>query len=99
MHDAIRYDALLEAGRYLPPPCPVCTGEEDAEPCGEDCARIVERCRRERLIRGLYEEARRALRLAREYRIGDATSDFRQRQILRRVYLLRCDIADLRRAA
>lgn len=97
MNDAARYDALLEAGREPPPPCPVCTGEGD-EPCGEECAELVERCARERKIRGYYEAARRALRLAREYRIGDTTSDFRIRAILRQVYHYRMDIAALRAA-
>jgi hypothetical protein len=97
MNDAIRYDALLEAGYECPSPCPVCTGEGE-EPCGEDCDRIYRRCQRERQIRGLYESARRALHLAREYRIGDATSDSRIKAIVRRVYLIRQDIADLRAA-
>ncbi len=82
-----------------PPPCPICTGARDAEPCGEECSEMFERCERERKIRGHYRDAWRALRLAREYREGDATSDFRIRAIVRRVYLLRVGIAELRRAA
>lgn len=59
---------------------------------------IAERADRERRIRGLYEAARRALRLAREYRVGDATSDYRIKAITRRVYFIRQDIAALRAA-
>lgn len=98
MNDAARYDALLEAGHEPPAPCPVCTGDMYAEPCGEECAGLIARCEREKRIRGLYEAARRALRLAREYRIGDATSDFRVRAIARQVYHYRMDIAALRAA-
>lgn len=98
MNDAIRYDALLEAGCECPPPCPVCTGEGD-EPCGEDCDRIYQRCKREKQIRGLYKAAWQALGRAREYRIGDFESDFRIKAIVRAVYLYRQDIADLRAAA
>lgn len=98
MRDAAVYDALLDAGREPPPPCPVCTGDEDAEPCGEECAELVAKVRRQRLIRGLYEDAHRALKLAHEYRIGDFGSDARIKAILRRVYFIRQDIAELRRA-
>jgi hypothetical protein len=81
-----------------PPPCKVCTGEGD-DTCGEECSELAERCDRERKIRGHYLDAWQALRLAREYREGDATSDFRIRAIVRRVYLIRVGIAELRRAA
>jgi hypothetical protein len=81
-----------------PPPCKVCTGEGD-ETCGEECSELAARCDRERKIRGHYLDAWRALQLAREYRIGDATSDFRVKAIVRRVQLIRVDIADLRKAS
>jgi hypothetical protein len=97
MNDVARYDALLEAGREPAPPCRVCTGE-DAEPCSEECAELAARCDRERLIRGLYEDARRALSLARQYRVGDFHSDARVRAIVLRIYFIRQDIAALRAA-
>lgn len=81
-----------------PAPCCVCTGDSWAEPCGEECEAIALRCYREQKIRGHYEDAKRALRLAREYRIGDATSDGRIKAIVRRVQLIRVDISELRRA-
>ena len=97
------YDAWKEAAPEEdgepPTPCCVCTGDADAPPCGEDCDALMRRCRRDRIIRGHYEDARRALRLAREYRIGDHSSDLRVRTILRRVYFIRQDIADVRRSA
>ncbi len=99
-YESERYDDLLDrGGDPSPPDCPICTGASDAEPCGEECSELFARCARERKIRGQYQDAWRALRLAREYRIGDATSDARIRAIVRRVYLIRVGIAELRRAA
>lgn len=98
MNDASRYDALLEAGREPPPPCPVCTGEEDAEPCGEDCEAIFLRCKREKQIRGLYEAAWKALEFARVYNATLGPQDYRVKAVLRTVYLYRQDIAELRAA-
>lgn len=91
--------ATPEESTDPPAPCCVCTGDSWADPCGEECEAIASRCYREQKIRGHYEDAWRALRLAREYRIGDATSDSRIKSIVRRVYMIRQDIADLRRAA
>lgn len=94
-----RYDDLLDrGGDPSPPDCPICTGAADADPCGEDCAETFARCEREKQIRGHYMDAWRALQLARQYREGDATSDFRVKAIMRRVYLIRVDISELRRA-
>lgn len=51
MNDAERYDALLDAGHDpFATPCPVCTGDESAEPCSEACDELVRRVRRERQI-------------------------------------------------
>lgn len=43
-----RYDAALDDP--LAVECCVCTGHRDAPPCGEDCDRIFQQCRRERQI-------------------------------------------------
>lgn len=82
-----------------PVECCVCTGHKYASPCGEDCAELVARCERERLIKVLYQNARRALHLAREYRQEAQNDDHRVREILHRVGIIRADISELRRVA
>ncbi len=99
MNDAAIYDALLEAGHEPPLPCPVCTGDEDALPCGEDCDRIYQRSIRERGIRGLYQRCRTALGLARIYRKENAGSDdHRVVECLKTVRVYRNSIRHLRAA-
>lgn len=88
-----------EEDEEAPVPCPICTGHADAEPCGEDCAELVARCERERLIKVLYANAWRALQLAREYRQEAQNDDHRVREILHRVGIIRADISELRRVA
>lgn len=50
-----------------PHACPVCTGDDDAEPCSDDCCRIVDIAKNRARITALYSAARGALRLARRY--------------------------------
>lgn len=51
-----------------PDPCPVCTGDEYADPCGEDCATVMRLAQFERGVKALYQRCRTALFLARVYR-------------------------------
>lgn len=91
-----------EAGEDAPIPCPVCTGDSDAPPCGEECDALVKRCARERRIRGLYKAARNALSLARRYRFTEFSAgqfDHRVHSILNQVHDYRQEIYELRRAA
>ncbi len=85
----------------LPEPCPVCTGDEHADPCSEDCADLVRRVKAERIVRRLYKAARRSLSLARLYQaqIYPETRDIRIDCCLQRVDELRGDIATWRRHA
>jgi hypothetical protein len=88
------------------PPCPVCTGDEDAQPCGEDCDRIVRRVRLERGIQGLYNAAFSALFMAKVYRREGGNSD---RRMVKAVYAaqayrasikcLRSDLSNLKGVA
>lgn len=98
MNDAVSYDALLEAGREAPVPCPVCTGDEHAPPCGEECDALIKRCHRERVIRGHYQDARRALRFARRYYTEGGPREGRLAAVMHRIQCLRVDIAALRSA-
>ncbi len=66
------YDAWKEAPPALdeaePQPCPVCTGDDEAQPCTEDCAVLMRMTAIERGIKGLYQRCRTALHLVRVYR-------------------------------
>lgn len=87
-----------EDTEHPPPPCCVCTGDPHAPPCGEDCAHLIERCARERQIKGIYLAARRALAFAKAYRFVSDLEDPRVKRILQQVYFYRVDIARLRAA-
>lgn len=80
MNDARRYDALLEAGCDPAVPCPVCTGELKAKPCGEDCAAQFERAGLEDTIKRLRTRVadleRENARLERECEdLGDTNNE------------------------
>jgi hypothetical protein len=79
---------------YEPTPCPVCTGDRDAEPCGEDCHVIVRKALAGRRIKGLYETAQRAMKLAKTYRASSAVEEKDRRidECLQRVDECREDI-------
>lgn len=98
--DAAVYDDALEAGRVPPVPCPVCTGDESAPPCGEDCAALIARCARERRIRGIYVAARRAIAWAKVYRFAsfEGVQDQRVQRVIQQVHFYREDIRALRAA-
>lgn len=99
------YDAWKEAApddsNDLPAPCPVCTGDEHADPCSEDCAHLIRKVKTARIVRGLYKAARRSLSLARLYQaqVYPETKDVRIDCCLQRVDELREDIATWRRLA
>jgi hypothetical protein len=68
MRDAERFDDLLDAGNWPAEPCPVCTGDDDAHPCSEECEALIIKAKRTERIAGLFAQARRAARLAKTYR-------------------------------
>jgi predicted nucleic acid-binding Zn ribbon protein len=68
VNDAATFDAMLDAGREPSTPCPVCTGDEDAEPCSEECDALVQSVRQANRIKRVYAAARRALIMAHVYR-------------------------------
>ena len=61
---------LPDQDEVVPVQCPVCTGHDDAAPCSEECAELVERVNAERRIKGLFFAAYKAIRLARTYGPG-----------------------------
>lgn len=98
----LTYDHHLSLTEGEPPmPCPICTGDSDAPPCGEECADLMARVTRARRIRGLYEASRRALTLAKSYAFSSPAGiyDTRVTSCLKQVWFYRADIADLRRSA
>jgi hypothetical protein len=52
-------------------PCPICTGDEEAEACSEECHTLIERCRRERMIERLYKASHKAIRFAKQYKLAN----------------------------
>lgn len=91
------YAAVLDDMEPRPPACPVCTGDEDAEPCSEECDTLVRRCRLEAAIRGLYQASRTAVALARVYRAEGP--DMRLVRCLEAVQAYRMSIRTLRAAS
>lgn len=99
MNDAERYDDLLSAGHDpFATPCPVCTGTESAEPCTEECAELVERCRRERQIDANRAAAKLVIRMAKAYRREGFPNDNRVAVCIERVRYYRGQIRALRAA-
>jgi len=99
MNDAVRYDALLESGCEPAVPCPVCTGDEDAEPCGEECDALFQQARRVRAIRALYNRCFQAVGLARTYQHERAVfrdADERVTECMKTVRIYRTSIRCLR---
>lgn len=107
-YDSWKTRAPEDDGINYETPCPICTGDNDAPPCGEDCDRLMRRVRNERKIRGLYQACRTALTLAKCYR--DTRSlppglrvaslpalDSRIVGCLQQIQIYRADIADLRK--
>lgn len=105
MNDATLYDRLLNAGREPSPPCPLCTGDKEAEPCGEECASIIAKCVREQRIRGYYMAAKSALILARAYEaewvrgLSPIDIDARVKACVNQVHAYRLSIRNLRAVA
>ena len=91
-------ESVPEERETLPAPCPICTGDGEAMPCGEDCARLIAECARQRQIRGIYQAAKRALRYARSYYSINGSADYRVTGSVKQVYFWRQDIAALRSA-
>jgi predicted nucleic acid-binding Zn ribbon protein len=82
-----------------PHECPVCTGHEDALPCSEECADLIERCRRERLIETCRMAAKLVIKVAKSYQREGFPNDHRVSACIDRVNYYRGRIRDLRRAA
>lgn len=81
-----------------PVPCPVCTGDESAMPCGEDCANLIATITRRNHIRGYYVTAHRAVDWARLYRQRSGGHDHRADECMQRVRFCRDAIRALRGA-
>ncbi len=97
MLEATHYDSLLDDQESEPEPCPVCTGDDEAKPCSEDCAALMRMTAIERGIKGLYQRCRTALHLVRVYR--DETwpdADARIAECMASVRTYRTSIACLR---
>jgi hypothetical protein len=94
-YDNWKTTAPEDDGPNYETPCPVCTGDRNALPCGEDCDRIVKKALAKRRIAGLYETAKRALHLAKMYRelmYPQKDTDRRIDECLQRVDECRADI-------
>lgn len=99
MRDTERYDAMLDEGRESAVPCPVCTGDMTAEPCGESCDELMAEEARRRRVKGLYIACSRALAWARAYeRAGTTFGDARILAIADQVQMYRKEIAAIRAA-
>lgn len=65
------------------PECPVCTGRMDADPCSEECDRLIKACERRGEIRRIYTACRIAIDLARQYRFeSQAQHDHRVDEVI-----------------
>jgi hypothetical protein len=96
--DSNHYDSILDDQETRPVPCPVCTGDQTAEPCGEECDAIVKRVARRVRIKGYYMAARSAMRWAKGYarRSRDNFDDAQVLAILDQIRSYRRAIATLR---
>jgi predicted nucleic acid-binding Zn ribbon protein len=97
MNDAATYDALLDEGLEPPVPCPVCTGDMTAGPCGEECDELMAEVARARRFKGLYLACSRAVKWARAYaKVGTTFGDARILAIFDQVQQYRREIAAIR---
>lgn len=100
MNDAERYADLLDAGHdQFATPCPVCTGDESAEPCSEACEELVERVRRERQIESCKHAIQLIERMVEAYAREGFDDDTRIVVCLERVKYYEGQIAKLQEAA
>jgi hypothetical protein len=79
-----------------PVPCPICTGDRDAEPCSEECDELILRAKTVRMVRHSYDAVREALRLARTYLVEGGNADHRYRACLDQIGAYRRFIRTLR---
>jgi predicted nucleic acid-binding Zn ribbon protein len=91
-----RYDAALEDPFAVE--CPVCSGHADAKPCSEECAELVERCRRERQIDACRKAAKLVAKMAKAYRAEGFPNDVRVTVCIDRIRYYRGQIRKLRAA-
>lgn len=77
--------------------CCVCSGDEDAPPCSEECDEIVGRVARRRQIARLYAGARRCVYYARIYQLT-SPDDSRVTKVLTQANEYRARIRALRAA-
>lgn len=95
--DDLAYAQLLDSGREPPEACCICTGDDDAPPCSEECEAILaraERCAaRKRDLKAFRSALRRAIELARQYRSeGDTATSMRLYGALKAVRFYRKQI-------
>lgn len=88
-----------ECDAELPTACPVCTGDETAQACSEECHVLVEKCRREKQIARFYRRATTSLAFAHLYRADGGPNDTRFIECVKLVKSYREAIRTLRRAA
>jgi predicted nucleic acid-binding Zn ribbon protein len=96
MLEATHYDSLLEDAETPPPPCPVCTGDEDAEPCGEECAELIAKVERKNALAGLRVSLQRVMWWARTYYDAAGKADRRVLDCLARARFYRNQRSALR---
>lgn len=78
-------------------PCPVCTGDEDAPCCSEECRDTYMLMHWRRTQDGSYERARGLLRMARRYQEEGVPGDRRIAELMRELRVVRAAIASMRR--
>ncbi len=95
-YDSWKENAPEDDDARVRDPCPVCTGDMTAEPCGEDCDEIMKRSTRPAAIRGLYSAAFRAIFIAKLYRREGHANDSRIDECVAKVRDYRASIRALR---
>ncbi len=92
-------DYAADDGPDYREPCPVCSGDADADPCSEECDEIMKSVRRDRVIKGNYEAAKRVLHLAKLYAVEGGPRDPRIGPCVAQIRMYRDYVALLRRAS
>jgi hypothetical protein len=79
-----------------PLPCPVCSGDMDAEPCGEDCEAIIDKAQRRNHLAAIKVSIGRVMFWARTYYDTRGKDDRSFTDCMARVRFLRDQQAALR---
>lgn len=77
--------------------CPVCTGDEDATCCSEQCRDVYMLMHWRRTQRANYQRARGLIRMARRYQEEAVPGDRRIRELMTELRVVRAGIASMRR--